>query len=180
MINIIDKIFTNLKEAYKESIIIDNEKLQDLLFTALADTNKLKEIATSIETKTNIETEINKGKKMSKTRYTYDQVKAITKIQLALAREEIPLVTAEREILKIANTFPVHNLPQYNKRVKNSLMGIGTYGFAFPSNWAKALLEATNNDKLVLQAFRQQQDLYLKKDGRINKNLEKILNSIED
>ena len=59
-------------------------------------------------------------------------------------------------------------------------MGIGTYGFAFPSNWAKALLEATNNDKLVLQAFRQQQDLYLKKDGRINKNLEKILNSIED
>lgn len=121
---------------------------------------------------------ITNPKKVS-TRYTYEQVQAITKIQVKLAREEIPLRVAEEEIMQIAPTFPIHNLKQYNKRVKNYLIGIGEHGFGFPSNWAKALLEETNNNSLVLQAFKRQQELYLEKEGRINQKLEKLLNSIE-
>ncbi len=57
--------------------------------------------------------------------------------------------------------------------------GVGSYGFAFPSNWAKALLEATNNNALVVKAFREQQKLYSEKDGRINEKLQALLDSID-
>jgi hypothetical protein len=175
MNNIIESIILNTKKAYKESIVIDNEKLQDLLLTILTDSKKLQELKEEeIMNISNI-----KNKEKVSTRYTYEQVQAITKIQLQLAQEKIPLRAAEEEILKISSTFPIHNLKQYNKRVKNYLNGIGEHGFGFPSNWAKALLEETNNNSLVIQAFRKQQELYLEKEGRINKKLDEILNSIE-
>jgi len=174
MKEVIESISKNTKEAYRESIVIDNEKLQELLITILADAKKL-----SILIEENKDINMNTDKKSNvSTRYTYEQVKAITKIQLDLARDVISLEVAEREVLRIANTFPIHNLKQYNKRLKNYLNGIGEYGFAFPSNWAKALLEETNNDRLVIQAFEKQQDLYFQKDGRINEKLEALLKSI--
>ncbi len=116
-----------------------------------------------------------KNNASTKNRYTYEQVKKITKIQLDLANDKIPMNVAKREILKISDSFPVHNLPQYNKRIKDRLAGVGTYGFGLPSNWAKALLEETNYDKLVIQALQQQLDLYYEKDGQINKKLAKVL-----
>jgi len=177
MKKIVGNIFLNTKEAYKESIVIDSEKLQDLLITILADAKKLQELLE--ESRGDIKVTNSEKEKSISTRYTYEQVKAITNIQLELARETMHIEAAEREVLKIAPTFPIHNLRQYNKRLKEYLNGVGSYGFAFPSNWAKALLEATNNDILVVKAFRQQQELYSEKDGRINEKLEVLLNSIK-
>jgi len=174
MKEVIESILNNTKKAYKESVVIDNEKLQDLLLTVLTETKKLEDISTNLKENT-VSTQ---PKENVSTRYSVEQVREITKIQLDLAKEKIPLEVAQREITKIASSFPIHNLKQYNKRLKEYLQGVGSYGFAFPSNWAKALLEETNNNNLVIQAFRRQQDLYLKKDGRINEKLETILNSI--
>jgi 3D (Asp-Asp-Asp) domain-containing protein len=174
MNRIIESIILNTKKAYKESIVIDNEKLQDLLLTILTDSKKLEELKENeMATNTNIN-----SKEKTSTRYTYDQVKAITKIQVQLAHEKMSLSVAENEVTKIASSFPIQHLKQYNTRVISYLNGIGQHGFAFPSNWAKALLEETNNDPLVVKAFRQQQELYLEKENRINQKLENILNSI--
>ena len=114
-----------------------------------------------------------------KKRYTYEQVKAMTKIQVQLAKENISLATASREILKIADNFPVHMLPQSKKRMQNRFNGISQYGFAHPANWAKALLEETHNDTMIIKALRVQQRLYLEKDGKNNQKLENLLNSLD-
>lgn len=111
-------------------------------------------------------------------KYTYIETKKIAKIQLKLARGEISLRNAQTQISKISS-YPVLYLDQISKRINNCLKGVGKYGYAFPSNWAQALLELTNNDPLVIQAFRQQQALYLKKTGKNNQKLETLLNVIE-
>lgn len=174
MNELVESIFLKTKDAYKESVVIDNEKLQDILITILADVKKLKDLSEEIEY--SIPTTHSKEK--VSTRYTYDQVKGITKIQVQLAKDLISFSTAEDEILNISSTFPVRHLKQYNKRLKNYLSGIGEHGFGFPSNWAKALLEETHNDPLVVKAFRHQQELYLKKQNRVNKKLEAVLDNL--
>jgi len=171
MKELIENVFRNTKEAYKESIIIDNEKIQDLLFIVLEDVKKLENI---LDNNYSIK-QVPKGRK---TTYTEDQVRKITKIQLRLAKNELSPREAEDEILKISSTFPVQNLNSYNKRMQKYLAGKGEYGFAFPSNWAKALLEETNNNSLVIKAFREQQALYFEKDRRINKKLDDLLNNL--
>lgn len=173
MKNLLEKITSNVKEGYKESIVIDNEKLQDLLLNTLTELKQLGELIESGK-----DTNMNISKETTSKRYTYEQVKDITRVQLELAKEKIPYEVAEREILKIASSFPIHNLRQYNKRLKETLLGVGTYGFAFPANWAKALLEETNNDPLVIKAFNEQQDLYFEKDGRRNEKLDNLLKSL--
>ena len=115
----------------------------------------------------------------SNKRYLYEQVRQITKIQIELAKDKISYEVAEREILKISSQFPVHNLRKYNKLLKQRLNGIGVYYFSLPSNWAKALLEETNNDKLVIQALNEEQDLYSKKTGIRNKRLDELLNNLK-
>jgi len=172
MNKLIENIFKNTKEAYKESIIIDNEKIQDLLFTVLEDVKKLENILDDDHSAKKVTTR-------KKTTYTEYQVKEITKIQLKLAKGELSRQAAENEILKISPTYPVHNLNMYNKSIQQYLNGVGVYGFAFPANWAKALLEETDNNPLVIKAFREQQSLYLEKDGRINKKLDDLLNSLK-
>jgi len=168
----IEEIAFSLKECYKESVLIENEKLQDILLNTLTDIKILEESLMNINQETN--TKENRSK-----RYSYEQVKAITKIQLELVKEKISSDVAEREILAIASSFPIHNIRQYNKRLKSTLAGIGTYGFAFPSNWAKALLEETNYDSNVMNAFEEQQSLYFEKDGRRNEKLDNLLKSIK-
>jgi len=173
MREVIDNLIENGKKAYKESIVIDHEILQDILLEILTDVKKL-------ETMLNNDAEgVKKNIVISKKkRYTYDQVKAITKIQLQLAKEEIDFESASRKILEIASNFPVHNLVQYNKRMQGYLKGVGSYGFAIPSNWAKALLELTNNDSMIVKALREQQKAYMEKDGRVNQTLEDLLNGL--
>ena len=170
MKNNLENIVSNIKECYKESILIENEKLQDLLLTTLTELKKIEEEISNINSYV-------ENKNTTK-RYTYEQVKKITKIQIELAKDKISYEVAEREILKIASQFPVHNLRQYNKLMKQRLSGVGVYGFRIPSNWAKALLEETNNDKLIIQALKEEQDLYFDKEGRKNEKLDKLLNNL--
>jgi hypothetical protein len=165
MNNIILNIENTAKEAYKESIVIGNDKLQNLLINIL----------TSIKMLPSITEKEAKKDKQTKKRYSYEQVLLITKVQIRLAKEYISLEEAKKEILQIADFFPVHNLPAYNKRLQSYLNGIGMYGFAMPTNWAKALLEETNNSKEVLQALSQQQKLYMEKDGANNKRLTRLI-----
>ena len=168
----LENIVSNVKECYKESILIENEKLQDLLLTTLTELKKIEEEIVAINL--NVQ---NTNESVSN-RYKYEQVKQITKIQIELAKDKISYEVAEREILKIASQFPVHNLRQYNTLMKQRLSGVGVYGFRIPSNWAKALLEETNNDKLVIQALNEEQDLYFDKEGRRNEKLDKLLNNL--
>ena len=171
----LENIISNVKKCYKESILIENEKLQDLLLTTLTQLKKIEEEISNVDLDNqNINTSENVNK-----RYLYEQVRQITKIQIELAKDKISYEIAEREILKIASQFPVHNLRQYNKLMKQRLNGIGVYGFRIPSNWAKALLEETNNDKLVIQALNEEQDLYFEKEGRRNEKLDKLLNNFK-
>jgi hypothetical protein len=171
MDNKLEKIILNIKDCYKESVLIDNELMQDKLLNILTELKQLEEF---IMNKPVVEEQ----NEVKSKRYSYEQVKAITKIQLELAKDQIPSHVAEREILKIAPNFPTHNLRQYNKLMKQRLSGIGVYGLRIPSNWAKALLEETNNDKLVTQALNEEQDLYFEKEGRRNDKLDKLLKEV--
>ena len=111
-------------------------------------------------------------------KYTHEQSIEITKLQIDVINRIISQEVAESEVLKIAPTFPIKNLKSYTSRLKKYLSGVGEYGFTFPANWAAALLEVTNNDELVIQAFKEQQRLYLEKNGTYNQRLANILNNL--
>ena len=112
------------------------------------------------------------------TKYTYNQCVEIMKIYIETIEEKIPFEVAERNILEIAKDFPIHNLKQYLGRTKKYLAGIGEFGFGFPSNWAQAFLEVTDNNQLVIQALKEQQRLYEEKGKGENQKLAKILASL--
>ena len=65
--------------------------------------------------------------------------------------------------------------------MRKTLAGIGEYGFGFPANWAQALLEITSGEERaqIFQALKEQQRLYIEKDGKNNKKLEKVLQVAE-
>jgi len=170
---VIENIVIKTKKAFKQSVIIDDEVLQDLLLEILTD---IKQLETEEEGKEKMTVKEDMGNK--KPRYTYEEVKAITEVQVKLAKDLISLEVANREILKISDRFPVHNLVQYNKQMKDRFNGIGTYGMAIAANWVKALLEVTNNDPMVIKALREQQRLYLEKTGSNNGAVEKVLNEL--
>ena len=110
-------------------------------------------------------------------RYTNDQVKEILKIIIELSKGFISYEVAERETLKIVPTYPAHNLKIYTNQMRKTLAGIGEYGFSFPANWAQALLEITSGEERaqIFQALKEQQRLYLEKDGKNNKKLDRVL-----
>ena len=114
-------------------------------------------------------------------RYTNDQIKEILKIRIDLAKELISCEIAERETLKIIPTYPVYNLNSDAKRMQKTLAGIGQYYLSYPANWAQALLEMTSGEERaqIFQALKEQQRLYLEKDGKNNKKLEKVLQAAE-
>lgn len=174
MNEVIENVIKKTKKAYKQSVIIDNEELQDLLLEILTDIKQLEIVE---EEKDNMTVKKDIGNK--KPRYTYEEVKAITEVQVKLAKDLISLEVASRKILNISDRFPVHNLVQYDKQMKDRLKGTTKYGLAIPANWAKALLEVTDNDSMVIKALREQQRLYLEKDGSNNRTLEELLNGLE-
>ncbi len=55
-------------------------------------------------------------------------------IYIDTIEEHIPSKSAEKEILAIDKSYPIHNFTQYLKRVEKYLSGTGDYGFSFPSN----------------------------------------------
>ena len=110
-------------------------------------------------------------------KYTYEQCIEVMKIYIDTIDEKIQFDVAERNILDIANNFPIHNLKQYLGRTKKYLSGVGEFGFGFPSNWAQAFLEVTKNNLLVIQALNEQQRLYKEKGKGENQKLAEILKS---
>ena len=65
--------------------------------------------------------------------------------------------------------------------MRKTLAGIGEYSFGFPANRAQALLEITSGEERaqIFKALKEQQRLYLEKDGKNNKKLEKVLQAAE-
>ena len=59
--------------------------------------------------------------------------------------------------------------------MQKTLVGIGEYGFGYPANWAQALLEMTSGKERaqIFKALKEQQRLYLEKDGKNNKKARK-------
>lgn len=110
-------------------------------------------------------------------KYTFDQQKNIIGILVECANENIDYKQAERAIAAINCDYPLHNVAIEVKKVRKYLDGNGYYGYAYPSGWAKALIEVTNEDPKVIQALKEQQRLYKERDGRANGKLEAILNS---
>jgi len=110
-------------------------------------------------------------------RYTNDQIKEILKIIIELSKGFISYEVAEREVPKIVPTYPAHNLKIYTNQMRKTLAGIGEYGFGFPANWAQALLKITSNEEQmqIFKALKEQQRLYLEKDGKNNKKLDRVL-----
>ena len=108
-------------------------------------------------------------------RYTNDQIKEILKIRIEPAKELISCEIAERETLKIVPTYPTHNLNNDAKRMQKTLAGIGQHYLSYPANWAQALLDMTSGEERaqIFKALKEQQRLYLKKDGKNNKKLKK-------
>ena len=110
-------------------------------------------------------------------RYINDQIKEILKIRIELSKGLISCEMAERETLKIAPAYPVNNLNSDAKRMQKTLAGIGQYYLSYPANWAQVLLEMTGGEERaqIFKALNEQQRLYLEKDGKNNKKLEKVL-----
>ena len=113
--------------------------------------------------------------------YTNDQIKEILKIRIELAKGLISCEIAERETLKIVPTYPVHNLNYDANRMQKTIAGAGQHYLCYPANWAQALLEITSGEERaqIFKALKEQQRLYLEKDGRNNKKLEKVLQAAE-
>ena len=112
-------------------------------------------------------------------KYAYDQCVEIMRVFIGTIEERLSFDAAERKILDISEGFPIHNLKQYLKRTEKYMEGTGEFGFGFPSNWAQAFLEVTNNDPLVVKALKEQQRLYENKGKGKNRKLDKMLGSIE-
>ena len=110
-------------------------------------------------------------------RYTNDQIKEILKIIIELSKGFISYELAEGEVPKIVPTYPAHNLKIYTNQMRKTLVGVGEYGFGFPANWAQALLKITSNEEQmqIFKALKEQQRLYLEKDGKNNKKLNRVL-----
>ena len=86
------------------------------------------------------------------------------------------------EALKLAEaavpTYPAENLKGEFSRANKIFSGNGKFKRSYPANWAKAFLEVSENSPLVIQAFKQQQALYLQMNGSNNQKLNDILNSL--
>ena len=145
-----------------------------------AEINKGVKLAKYVEEKID-KTNMQKANSRKSNRYTNDQIKEILKIRIELAKELISCEIAERETLKIVPTYPAHNLKIYTNQMRKTLAGIGEYGFGYPANWAQALLEITSGEERaqIFKALKEQQRLYLEKDGKNNKKLEKVLQVAE-
>lgn len=119
---------------------------------------------------------------MAKPKYSDDEIKNILEIRIKLAKNEIGYEEAKIQTLNPSKRYKIRNLKTHAKSMKEkTLKGIGECNpNSFPSNWAKILLEITQNDPLIIQALKDQQRLYLEKDGRNNKELEKLLKDIEN
>ena len=111
-------------------------------------------------------------------KYNDEQCFEIINTYIDTVEERITYTQAENRILAIAKDFPIHNLSGHLRRVRKYLSGKGEYGQRYPANWAMAFLKATNNNPLVIKALKEQEALYLEKDGKCNGKLKELLENL--
>jgi hypothetical protein len=112
------------------------------------------------------------------TKYTHEQRLQVLGVCKDCADGQLPLSLAEKRVRSLVPSYPVENLSGEISRLKKYCSGKGAYGHAYPATWAKALLELTGYDPRVVTALREQQELYYARDGRKNRTLERLLDSL--
>ncbi len=109
-------------------------------------------------------------------KYTHDQRIQVLSICSDYLEGKLPFNSAENKIRFLVPSYPVRNLKQQINSLEKCLSGKGSYGFAWPATWAKALIELFDKNPKVIAALHEQQELYFAKDRRKNMALEKLLN----
>lgn len=112
------------------------------------------------------------------TKYTHEQRLQVLGVCKDCADGKLPLSLAEKRVRSLVPSYPVQNIGGEISRFKKYRSGQGAYGYAYPATWAKALLELTGNDPRIVAALREQQDLYYAHDGRRNRTLERLLDTL--
>jgi hypothetical protein len=109
------------------------------------------------------------------TKYTHDQRMQVLSVCSDYLEGKLSFNSAKSEIRSLVPSYPVKNLSQQISSLKKCLSGEGSYGFAYPATWAKALIELFDKNPKVIAALNEQQELYYARDGRKNMALEKLL-----
>jgi hypothetical protein len=109
------------------------------------------------------------------TKYTHDQRMQVLSVCSDYLEGKLSFNSAENKIRSLVPSYPVKNLNQQISSLKKCLSGKGSYGFAYPATWAKALIELFGKNSKVIAALKEQQELYYARDGRKNMALEKLL-----
>ena len=109
------------------------------------------------------------------TKYNHNQLLEIMKACVDFIEGRIDYESAKKNVQSAAENYPIHNLRREISQARKYLSGEGIYGFSYPANWAKAFIEVTNNNHSVIDALKEQQRLYLEKDGKKNMKLEEVL-----
>ncbi len=102
----------------------------------------------------------------------------IISIIIDCAEEKIDIKTAGAGVARVEKDYPIRNMKQEVKKAKDYLAGRGYSYYKYGAGFAKAFLEITNNDPEVIKALREQQALYLEKDGKNNGKLERVLDGL--
>jgi len=108
-------------------------------------------------------------------KYTHDQRMQVLSVCFDYLENKLSFKSAENKIRSLVPSYPVKNLRQQIISLKNCLSGKGSYGFAWPATWAKALIELFDKNPKIIAALHEQQELYYAKEGRKNTALEKLL-----
>lgn len=113
-------------------------------------------------------------------KYSYEQMLGIMNAYIDCVEGRAEREVARKNVLTIAKDFPIHNFDQELKKVSDYLSGKGWYGYSYPSGWAKAFIEVTNQNPNVIKALREQQRLYFEKDGKFNNKLQDVLDNLPE
>jgi hypothetical protein len=109
------------------------------------------------------------------TKYTHDQRMQVLSVCSDYLEGKLSFNSAESKIRSLVPSYPVKNLSQQISSLKKCLSGKGSYGFAYPATWAKALIELFDKNPKVIAALNEQQKLYDERHGKKNMALEKLL-----
>jgi excinuclease UvrABC ATPase subunit len=118
------------------------------------------------------------------TKYTDEQVNQISRLKVDYVNNIISGEELINSVLAVAKDYPNprSNIIADAKRFGRYMKGHGEYGHALPANWARGLLDVTNNDLLVIKALKEQQQLYKNKNkrGKVNETLDAVIENAEE
>jgi hypothetical protein len=110
-------------------------------------------------------------------KYTDEQVNQICPLMVDYVNNTISDEKLINGVLAVEKDFP--NIIAVAKKIGRYMKGHGEL-YALQTNWAKGLLAVTNNDRLVIKALKEQQQLYKNKYGKVKKNLDTVIENAEE